>query len=115
MDKQTKLYIGIGLLGVGAYLYWKSQQPKANAIGAKTEPKEYTACRRACANSLDYTACMGQCLDKSTSTLSKANATGNKISPSTSVLCPACKNGKCYDDMKGQVVSCGGSSIISNF
>ena len=33
MDKQIKLYIGIGLLGVGAYLYWKSTQPKANALG----------------------------------------------------------------------------------
>ena len=113
MDKKTKLYIGIGLLGVGAYLYWKSTQPKANAIGSRTEPKEVTACKRACSGSSDYTACMGQCLTKSNSTLSKVSAIGNKTS--SSVLCPACKNGKCYDDMKGQVVSCGGNSIISNF
>jgi hypothetical protein len=32
MDKKTKLYIGIGLLGVAGFLYWKSTQPKANAV-----------------------------------------------------------------------------------
>jgi hypothetical protein len=37
MDKKTKLYIGIGLLGVGAYLYYQSTQNKttANATGPK--------------------------------------------------------------------------------
>lgn len=43
MDKQIKLYIGIGLLGVGAYLYWKSTQPKANALGRpRSCPKGWT-------------------------------------------------------------------------
>ena len=33
MDKQTKLYIGIGLLGVGAYLYFRSTKNMVNASG----------------------------------------------------------------------------------
>lgn len=28
MDKQTKLLLGVGLVGFGAYMLWKSQQPK---------------------------------------------------------------------------------------
>jgi hypothetical protein len=43
MDKQIKLYVGIGLLGVGAYLYWKSTQSKANALGKPRRcPKGWT-------------------------------------------------------------------------
>ena len=64
MDKKTKMLLGVGILAVAGYLVWKNNQPKANAIGAKTEPKEVTACRRACAGSLDITNCMGQCLDR---------------------------------------------------
>jgi hypothetical protein len=30
MNKQTKLLIGLGLVGIGGYLYWKSTQKKAN-------------------------------------------------------------------------------------
>ena len=36
MDKKTKMILGAGVLGVGAYLLWKSTQPKksfANALG----------------------------------------------------------------------------------
>ena len=29
MDKKTKLWLGVGVVGVGAYLLWKSKQPKA--------------------------------------------------------------------------------------
>jgi hypothetical protein len=29
MTKQTKMLVGVGLVGVAAYLLWKSQQPKA--------------------------------------------------------------------------------------
>ena len=29
MNKQTKMLVGVGLVGVAAYLLWKSQQPKA--------------------------------------------------------------------------------------
>jgi len=28
MDKKTKILIGVGILGVGGYLYWKSTQKK---------------------------------------------------------------------------------------
>ena len=28
MTKQTKMLVGVGLIGVAAYLIWKSQQPK---------------------------------------------------------------------------------------
>ena len=37
MTKQTKMLVGVGLLGVAAYLLWKSSQPKvtANASGRK--------------------------------------------------------------------------------
>lgn len=33
MDKQTKMLLGVGVVGVAAYLIWKNQQPKANQIG----------------------------------------------------------------------------------
>jgi hypothetical protein len=33
MNKQTKMLLGVGAVGVAAYLIWKSQQPKANAGG----------------------------------------------------------------------------------
>jgi len=37
MDKKTKLYLGIGLLGVGVYLYFK---PSKNMVGlVKPKPK----------------------------------------------------------------------------
>ena len=92
MDKKTKMLLGVGAVAVVGYLVWKNNQPKANlissrcpmgmslidgrcvsnstinknmanAIGAKTEPKEVAGCRRACANSSDYINCMGRCLD----------------------------------------------------
>ena len=31
MTKQTKMLVGVGLLGVATYLLWKSSQPKATA------------------------------------------------------------------------------------
>lgn len=36
MNKQTKLILGVGVVGVAAYLIWKSQQPKANATGCSS-------------------------------------------------------------------------------
>ena len=36
MTKNTQILIGVGVVGVGAYLLWKSKQPKktfANAMG----------------------------------------------------------------------------------
>jgi hypothetical protein len=39
MDKKTKIFIGIGLVGVAGFLYWKSKQPK-NMVGlTKTSTK----------------------------------------------------------------------------
>lgn len=37
MNKQTKLYLGIGLVAVGAYYFWNKSKstPKANAAGNK--------------------------------------------------------------------------------
>jgi len=37
MTKQTKMLVGVSLVGVATYLIWKSQQPKAtaNASGRK--------------------------------------------------------------------------------
>lgn len=33
MNKQTQMLLGVGVVGVAAYLIWKSQQPKANQTG----------------------------------------------------------------------------------
>ena len=33
MNKQTKMLLGVGVLGVAAYLIWKSQQEKSNQTG----------------------------------------------------------------------------------
>lgn len=35
MDKQTKLLLGLGLIGVGGYMLWKQgqQKPKASYVG----------------------------------------------------------------------------------
>jgi len=39
MDKKTKLYLGIGLLGVGVYLYFKPSKNMVGFIRPKTLPK----------------------------------------------------------------------------
>jgi hypothetical protein len=40
MTKQTKMLVGVGLVGVAAYLLWKSQQPKATAnASGKLRPR----------------------------------------------------------------------------
>ena len=36
MDKKTQLLLGVGVVGVAAYLIWKNQQPKANQIGTRS-------------------------------------------------------------------------------
>lgn len=33
MTKKTQLIVGVGVVGVAAYLIWKSQQPKSNQTG----------------------------------------------------------------------------------
>ena len=37
MKKQTKILLGVGVLGVGAYLLWKSQQKKSFANYMKSD------------------------------------------------------------------------------
>ena len=37
MDNKTKILIGLGLVGIGGYLYWKSTQKKANVSGTKAK------------------------------------------------------------------------------
>jgi hypothetical protein len=70
MDKQIKLYIGIGLLGLGAYLYWKSTQPKANALGRpRSCPKGWTL-------SSDGTKCV-----RSTTPMTAKGGYGGSILP----------------------------------
>lgn len=32
MNKQTKLFLGVGIVAVAGYLYWKSTQPKKAAF-----------------------------------------------------------------------------------
>ena len=41
MDKQTKLLLGLGLIGVGGYLLWKQGQTKPTPAPA-AEPKKFT-------------------------------------------------------------------------
>jgi hypothetical protein len=36
MDKKTKMWLGVGVVGVGAYLLWKSKQPKATTTTTTT-------------------------------------------------------------------------------
>jgi len=43
MDKKTKLYLGIGLLGVGAYLYTTSSKNMVGVTGRRPKPKWYQA------------------------------------------------------------------------
>jgi hypothetical protein len=41
MKKNTQILVGVAILGIGGYLYWKSKQPKktfAN-LASKTKPK----------------------------------------------------------------------------
>jgi hypothetical protein len=42
MDKKTKMWLGVGVVGVGAYLLWKSKQPKATTT-TTTAPAGATA------------------------------------------------------------------------
>ncbi len=41
MNKQTKTLIGVGVLGIFAYLVWKQNQDKKNLI---TKPKKLNCC-----------------------------------------------------------------------
>ena len=45
MTKQTKILIGLGVVGVAGYLYWKSQPKKANLTSAKTGPGRTCPCK----------------------------------------------------------------------
>lgn len=62
MDKKTKLYIGIGLLGVGAYLYFRSTKNMVGLI--KSCPPGMTMMN-------------GRCVTNST--LTTRNASGKPI------------------------------------
>lgn len=44
MNKKTKILIGIGILGIGGYLYWKSRKSFANAggFGSILQPRQQT-------------------------------------------------------------------------
>ena len=35
MEKQTKLLLGVGLVGIGAYMLWKKGQPKAASFAGR--------------------------------------------------------------------------------
>ena len=73
--REVQILTLFGVLTIGGYYLWlkkqKDQLRWANASGNKllTEPKEVTACKRACTGSSDPVACMGDCLNKSVSTL----------------------------------------------
>jgi len=34
MNKNTQILLGVGILGIGGYLYWKSTQKPKNMVGA---------------------------------------------------------------------------------
>ena len=70
MNKQTKLYIGIGLLGVGAYLYFRSTKNMVGMVG-------FTEKRLPCPPGM--TMMNGRCVTNSTT---KMNATGQIFAPS---------------------------------
>jgi hypothetical protein len=60
MDKKTKLYLGIGLLGVAAYLYFK---PSKNMVGfAKLPLQNLGYCSQMCNGNNDYQQCIKDCL-----------------------------------------------------
>ena len=39
MNKNQQLLLGVGVVGVAGYLYWKSKQPKANYGGGVLSPR----------------------------------------------------------------------------
>jgi hypothetical protein len=39
MKKNQKILLGVAILGVGGYLYWKSTQPKKTFANLATKPK----------------------------------------------------------------------------
>lgn len=81
MNKQTKMLLGLGVVGVAAYFIWKSQQPKANQIGGPKKVKipaiDTASCAYQCRNESkkrslyqiiigtesNYDACVGSCID----------------------------------------------------
>ena len=50
MTKQTKMLVGVSLVGVATYLIWKSQQPKvtANASGKSGKTLGGISCNKGC-------------------------------------------------------------------
>jgi len=57
MDNKTKILIGLGIVGVGGYLYWKSTQKKANVSGTKIIPN----CNVQCTGSSNFQVCLDTC------------------------------------------------------
>jgi hypothetical protein len=91
MDKQTKLYLGIGLLGVGIYLYFK---PSKNMVGfVKPKPK------------VPYQT-PPIIPSMPVPTPNTNTGTGTPVVPN----CPDCKDGLCFDKVLGTVVKCTGNS-----
>jgi hypothetical protein len=40
MNKNTQILLGVGILGVGGYLYWKSTQKPKNMVGVSGQRKQ---------------------------------------------------------------------------
>lgn len=72
MNKQTKLILGVGVVGVAAYLVWKSQQPKANQTGGVSQvPSCEQQCKEAvnAGTASNYNSCLSLCKEKTAATL----------------------------------------------
>jgi hypothetical protein len=75
--REVQILVAFGVLTIGGYYFWlkkqKDQLRWANAAGNKLlmpkEPKEVTACKKACAGSSDPVACMGNCLNQMNTTI----------------------------------------------
>lgn len=40
MNKNTQILLGVGILGLGGYLYWKSTQKQKNMVGFIKQPSQ---------------------------------------------------------------------------
>jgi hypothetical protein len=50
MTKQTKILVGLGLVGVAAYLLYKSSQPKATANASGGKKSSIPNCTKGCSS-----------------------------------------------------------------
>lgn len=68
MNKQTKILIGVGVIGL-AYIIYNQTQKKdkifANAVGNRRQktPKEIEYCQKKCKGSENFGLCMYECVN----------------------------------------------------